>query len=215
MIKNRKFQTHEEGQSFLTKLTESLAKLFPGASVRYIKDGDEQRATGLDFASGASWWFRYDDWTHRLAVSGNWPKSNRDSQVFIPRDLYNPQVSSPEITVDADKTPEKIAADINRRFVPAYIAILARLTERRDSHDKYIDDSNGLAEQLAKALGASAPRHPSNGTRDVRRQHVDVPSTLGFYGNIEASSNSADFTLRSVPADKALKLARFLATLND
>lgn len=208
---NRKFNSHKEGQQFLTKLTESIAKQFPGAAVRYQGDDGEQRAIGLDFANGASWWFRYDYWTHRVEISGNWPKSKRDGQVFTPRDLYNPQMSSPEITVDANKTPEKIAADINRRFTPAYNLILARLIERRDAHDEYIDNSNGLAEQLAKILGA-AP----HGTRDTLRQHVNFDdSRYGFYGNLETSSDSVSFNLRSVPADKAKLLAQFIATLKD
>jgi hypothetical protein len=73
----------------------------------------------------------------------------------------------------------------------------------------------GSPRLLAKTLGEKEPRHPSNGTRDANRRNVSIPDWLGFYGSIEASATSADFTLRSVPADKARKLAAFLATLND
>jgi hypothetical protein len=59
----------------------------------------------------------------RLSVSGSWPKYTKLDGVttyLSPRDCgaVNYLESPPEITVSADKTPEQIVKDIQRRLLP-------------------------------------------------------------------------------------------------
>jgi hypothetical protein len=64
-----------------------------------------------------------------------------------------------------NKSPERIVADIQRRLIPAYLAILARLIARRDAAD---------AHELAKAA-ALREINALAGNRNTWNNEVVVP----------------------------------------
>jgi hypothetical protein len=178
-----------------------------------MADGDA-RPHGLVFPNEEAFTVHYRTHEHRFVVSGSWPRSRlpgEESKQFTPVDLWNPRAEYPSITVDADKSLERIAADIKRRFLPEYRAVLARCVEARNNHEQYVKGCNSLAEEIAALLGESSREHPGK-SHGPLRPVVEVPDGLG-YGSIEVSRDSAHFNLHSVPADKARKLAAFLKTL--
>jgi len=207
----RKFESFKDGEQFAARVVEALVNRFPGAVA--MGDGD-RRPHGLTFPNEEAFTVHYRIHEHRFVVSGSWPCSRlpgEESKQFTPADLWNPRAEYPSITVDADKSSEKIAADVNRRFLPEYRAVLARCVEARDAHEQYINGCNSLADEIGKLLSESNRGHAGKSQGPLRAV-VEVPEGLG-YGSIEVSKDSAHFNLHSVPADKARKLAAFLKTL--
>jgi hypothetical protein len=207
----RKFESFKDAEQFASRVVEAIVNQFPGATA--VADGD-RRPHGLTFTNEEAFTVHYRNHEHRFVVSGSWPRSRlpgEGSKQFTPSDLWNPRAEYPSITVDADKPPEKIAADIKRRFLPEYRAVLARCVEARDIHEQYVKSCNSLAEEIATLLGESSHEHAGK-SHGPLRPVVEVPDGLG-YGSIEVSRDSAHFDLHSVPADKARKLAAFLKTL--
>ena len=202
----RKFESVKDAEQFASRVVQALATQFPGAIA--MADGDA-RPHGLILPNEESFTVHYRTHEHRFVVSGSWPRSRlpgEQSKQFTPADLWNPRAEYPSITVDADKSPEKIAADIKRRFLPEYRAVLVRCVEARDNHEQYVRSCNSLAEEIGALLGEPSREHTG------KPPIVEVPDGLG-YGSIEVSRDSAHFNLHSVPADKARRLAAFLKTL--
>jgi hypothetical protein len=81
----------------------------------------------------------------RLYLSGFWPKDKHGNQL-VP-------VSAPHATISRDRPPEKIAADILRRFLPkyqdAYAPLLAEI--------KRTEERENRREAIAKELAALTP----------------------------------------------------------
>ncbi|HWX22421.1 MAG TPA: hypothetical protein VN578_21175 [Candidatus Binatia bacterium] len=207
----RKFESYKDAEQFATRAVEALANQFPGAVA--MADGDG-RLHGLIFPKEEAFTVHYRIQEHRFVVSGCWPRSRlpgEESKQFSPSDLWNPRAEYPSITVDADKSPEQIAADIKRRFLAKYRPVLARCVEARDNHEQHVKRCNMLAEEIATLLGQSSREHPSK-SHSPLHPFVDLPDGLGF-GSIEVSNDSVHFDLHSVSVDKARKLAAFLKTL--
>lgn len=204
----RKFNSYKEEQEFKQQFIERLAIVAgPGAQIRANGDGE---ANGIKYGdTEAAFYVGYDAHHHRFEISGVYPQSRVDGSQFYPSQLYSPQVSSPSITVNADKSPEQIAKDIARRFLPDYRAVLARCLEARDNHDSYIRNSNSLAKELADILGEK----PS-GRSEAERQHIHLSSLKkNFYGDFHVSGDSISVDLRSLNPDQARKLAAFIIKL--
>lgn len=199
----------KDRQELVSARIAAIAAQFVGARPRVVDYGsDDQRVNGFDLEGEEGLYVSYDPYKNRFCISGKWPgsKTPNDGTCFTPSCL-----PSPSITVDAEKSDEQIARDITRRFLPAYREVLAKCIERRDAHDAYIRKVNGLAAELAEILGTSNGGRYHN-DRDPVRRNVRLPDNVG-YGEIEAGTDSATFTIRALPADKARKLAAFLKTL--
>jgi hypothetical protein len=130
----------------------------------------------------------------RLIISGAYPEGSSA--------LYG--VEYHEITVDATKSPDVIARDINRRLLPSYLPELATVTARLQDQ-KTAEASRAEATRRLGALpGVSAFR------QDTSKAYVDL---RGVHGDVSVNhdGDSADVTLRRVPLDL---VEAFLATLN-
>jgi hypothetical protein len=152
-------------------LIDAIAAAFPGAIIRTNEDG-EFSALDLSATCGpeAALYLNYHARENRIYVSGIWPRGkvadkNGCTVRYSPSDLWNPRVESPSITVAADKSPERIVRDIQRRLIPAYLAVLARLIARRDAADAY---------EIAKAA-ALREINEIAGNRSTWNNEVAVP----------------------------------------
>jgi len=199
-------------------LVREVAAQFPGSVLKTWggSDGDPLRVVGFSLPSvlgepeGMGIHVNYNEYKNTLNICGEYPKSkvNR-GQEFYPRDCY-PSVATPSMGCSAEKSPEKIAADIKRRFIPEYLVAFAACAARRDMFDAADNAKTELADSLAGILGGESHGNWQRyGSRDVHpvRDRVDFGA-----GSIETHTDSAEFKIR-LPADKAKKLATFLANL--
>lgn len=228
----KQFTDYKERDKWVTsrliQVTEEMNNALAAAGepdhLRYAvaRDADD-KVNGFTFAmiqDEARIYIRYDEYKNRLSIHGSWPQTKlqgtrSNGPVFAPRDcLRGTEVNVySEITVDADKAPDLIARDIARRFLPNYITMFKRCQETRDQHEAYVNGTNVLAEQIAIALGKKS--RAGYGNREGSQKNlVDLNDVIeGVYGDVETSDNTASFKIRALPADKAVKLAKFLSTL--
>jgi len=81
----------------------------------------------------------------RLYLSGMWPTTSN-------RDTCRPDKCE-HVTIARGRPPEKIAADIQRRFLPWYTAAYAEEAERVSRQEAARDRQSELATELAALLG--------------------------------------------------------------
>ena len=201
--------TYEEEKQFRAKRIEEIAALFPVAVIERDGDGnaDSFRLNGDERVH-----IGYNSWGakgHRLHISGCWPRSKipGDNSQFTHRDV-DYKSESPSITVDANKSAEQIKRDIERRFLPAYRALLAKCLEARDRHDAYIHDCNATARTIAKACHGKVYGEGWN-QQGPRQSVVELPGDLS--GRFECSNGNASLTVRSLSTERAVELAKLLS----
>ena len=88
--------------------------------------------------------------TGRWTITGFWPYDNSGKQWLPDRPK--------EISIDRDRQPEKIAADITRRFLPWYTDAFAEQVERARQADNHRRGQENLAKELMELLGNRAYR---------------------------------------------------------
>lgn len=184
-------------------LIRAIISATPNAALTVDADG---RPKGYKLPGDHEVYLSYDSYKHRIHVSGGWPHSRIAGEThkrFGPWDFY-PRPEDTGISISADKAPEKIATEIGHRFMPGYINILTQCLRCRDAHELYIKNQSTLAGKISAALGQKL------GTT------LDLPANLtetGAYGDVEVTGENVGFKIRSLNADKALKLVGFLKTL--
>jgi hypothetical protein len=193
-----------EEKEYRAKRIKEIAALFPGAVIE--RDGDGN-ADGFRLNGDERIHIGYNSWGakgHRLHISGCWPRSKipSDSAQFTHRDV-DYKSESPSITADANKSAEQIKRDIERRFLPAYRALLAKCLEARDRHDQYTTSRNQNAEEIARLCGGRVYGQAPN------RFLVDLPGTI--QGDLELCDQSASIKLRSLSLERARELAALIA----
>lgn len=190
-----------EEKQFRANRIKEVAAQFPGSTA--YSNGEEEphefRLNGEEVV-----WISFDRHKNRLHISGLWPRSKTpgDNAQFSHRDVdYNSE--SPSITVDANKSAEQIKRDIERHFLPACRALLAKCLEARDRHDQYTTSRNQNAEEIARLCGGRVYGQAPN------RFLVDLPGDI--QGDFELCENSASIKLRSLSLDRARELAALIA----
>jgi hypothetical protein len=184
-------------------LIRAIVAATPNAALTVDGDG---RPKGFTLPGEQEVCLSYDNYKHRIHVSGGWPHSRIVGEThkrFGPWDIY-PRPADVDITLSADKAPEKIATEISRRFMPGYVQVLTECLRRRDAHENYLKSQAALAAKISAALGQKP------GTI------LDLPANLteiGVYGDVEVSGENVGFKIRSLDAQKALMLVEFLKTL--
>jgi hypothetical protein len=138
----------------------------------------------------------------RIEVSGVWP-STADGRTTYPSQCYG--MTSPGITVSAERPIKTLAAEIIRRFLPAYLPVYDKLAERAAGADDYA----AKTKRTAAALLAALP-----GARAGARNHDDA--TVWLHDNhahsVTAQGDSVRFEAFSCPADVAIKVLQLLRT---
>ena len=86
----------------------------------------------------------------RLEISGG-VSHLRDSKGEAP---YYRSEDNPKITATLSKSPEQIAADITRRVLPGYRAVLAAVLDRIAKANAYLSATAATAAKVAEAIGA-------------------------------------------------------------
>ncbi len=168
------------------ELNELSIKVAVALGLRAVTVNDRVRI----FTGSESYFFLRDD-RNRIEVNGNFHLLAKQKSGEPRSTWFGPKVSV-SITVAASKSPEVIAADIKRRFLPAYDAAFIQAAGQRATNDSYFTNVANLKAEVEQAIG-SASQWPVS---------------------FECGHDSAAFHVHGLKRDDALKLAAFLKTLN-
>jgi len=86
----------------------------------------------------------------RLYLSGMWPTDSDHQQHMPDKPLH--------ITIARNRPPEKIAAEIERRFLPWYLAAYAEQLKRAEQRNAARTRQQEITVELAAVLGSDASR---------------------------------------------------------
>jgi hypothetical protein len=145
----------------------------------------------------------------RLVVTANYPlKSRRRHHVSPSRYVDLSQLVDlgyeDEITVALTKSDAQIAADIQRRMLTAYLAVLklTRAGLQREEHED--DEQDAMVKRLAEWAGVDLTDHCKQ-SRRFTRYHQPTSRSL----EVDASSETVTVTLKWITpeiAEKAIAL---------
>ena len=153
----------------------------------------------------------------RIKVSGNYPRNADGTWPGTPyatseergshdRGLDITQygeISAPGITISPDKTPEQIARDIEKRFLPAYREYKKRLQAVINAHDDY--EAKTVA-ALAALKGAALTEYEIK----ERKVNIDGRKVKGQeytpYANVRASREDITLEIRNLNPDQARRI---------
>lgn len=126
----------------------------------------------------------------RVTISGFYP------------DGWHPQ-AAPRITVDPQRVPEVIAADIKRRFLPRYLEQLAVATQQQADYEAALTRRQEQLQQLAEIL--DTPVRNNGGD-----PWIDWRAGDGWGVIRVAAADSVTLDLRWLPFDAALAVCQVL-----
>lgn len=183
-------------------LIRGIVQAIPGATLTLDAD---KKPHGFTQVGAIKVWFGYDSHAHRLTVHASWPTYN--NATIGPWEL-NPRPEDPTITVSASKSPDTIAADISRRFMPRYLDVLSRCLEVFNKRRAYNERQQSLTANVQAALGYEP--------WGAKATSFDLPPNLkdaSAYGDVEISGDTVRVHVNSLNEERALKLIAFLKTL--
>lgn len=186
----------------------------------------EFAATAIAAALGNGWRLKsVDEWGHcvefvddkghqihinngtrnkgRYTISGGYPRDEHGSSIDYARSAAGYNVELPQITLDSTRSPEAIAKDIARRFLPAYLELYDKAKgEQAKAHGYY-----AAVQAMAKRLHAAAPGSRLCGDK---LDKVDLYRNTGGYFDAECYEDRVNLKLHGVPPDKAEAIIRLL-----
>jgi len=117
----------------------------------------------------------------RFSISGCWPSDNENR-------LHGPDKHL-HITIARNRPPEKIAAEIQRRFLPWYLAAYAEKVEQVAKCNAARDRQQELTVELAALLGPEASRRlQRNRNRNQTPNRIHASGlTVEVHGNKDVS----------------------------
>lgn len=153
---------------------------------------------GLKMHLGVDWKSRKNPFEEqRLTVqTWAWPtwidyqENEPRTQNTSPRDLYNPEESSPSISILISRGSGAIAREIKRRFLPDYQRIYARLAEVAREREAYAQKARDTWRAVCALISAS-PNHRSAYV-DVKGVHLRIENR-GATAHIEADVSAEQF----------------------
>lgn len=142
----------------------------------------------------AALWFGYE--RKRLTLSGGYP------------DGHLPYGETPHISVSAERSPESIAKDIHRRFLPQYLALFAQCLKEKAECEANIAHTNAVLDELGSLVGRK-PRYVDKS----RDGSLDLPFgvTLETY-----ASEAPSFRLKGyggIPLSAMREICRVLGEM--
>jgi len=147
----------------------------------------------------------------RFHVSGFWvPVPGPGFATIGPSEAlhYNEENPYSDIYISAAKTPQVIAKEIARRFLPGYLAVWAKcethLAARLDREGK----QKANRKQIAALLGV--PVNDPEGWNSERT--LPLPNALPN-GRVKVTDSTASFEINYLPIEQAIKLADYLSKL--
>jgi len=126
----------------------------------------------------------------RLYLSGIWPCDSDRQQCTPDKPLH--------ITIARNRPPEKIAAEIARRFLPWYTAAYAEQTDRAAQHNAARNRQQEVTVELAALLGDDATRRLQSKTNQVYAPGL----TVDVHGGGETAS--IELRYKSIKVVKAM-----------
>lgn len=162
----------------LAQIVRALPDLIPGWGWRHepADPGSWKDWGRLTRDDGAGLWFGLS--AGRIEVVGDWPRSTMGSrQSFNPSSYQETEYT--RITVALKRSADAIANDIERRFLPGYLAEYEKKIKARDEHDRKARAQTEITKRLAAIVSAEVR---SGGNRYRPDEIADT-----FYG----STNSA------------------------
>ena len=118
----------------------------------------------------------------RLYLSGIWPCDGDRQQCTPDKRLH--------ITVARNRPPEKIAAEIARRFLPWYTAAYAEQAERAAKHNAARNRQQEVTVELAALLGQGAARRLQSDPNQIYASGL----TVDVHGNGDSVSIELRYT---------------------
>lgn len=131
-------------QTIASRVAEELSKATGATWTRTARFGDEDWRAEVA-GPGAQALFLSNTWggRGRLYISGSFPNG-----VELPY-----KAERPSITVAENKTPDRIAADITRRLLPAYVALLITVLDKKAKAEEFEAGRQRLAAEVAIIVG--------------------------------------------------------------
>lgn len=120
------------------------------------------------------------------------------------------RVDDPRIKAALTKTAEQLARDIERRLLPDAERVFALVSAQIARSNAHRATRGRVAQQLAAAIGQTVP---TMGERNKDRDpsfSFDAGEGGRGHGSAKVSGDTVAFSLYSIPAEKAVELARFL-----
>jgi hypothetical protein len=206
--------TYEELRAF----GEKIAALLPDGWTLQPDDRKRNNREEIYFAKGEGaytlgWWWDglrfaiyannhekrlkigHDGWPTYTELDRGEPQTKR----VWPGDLYDPREEYPSITVAFAKSPEAVAKDILRRFLPEYERIFARCRDAAMERQKYHNAKDAGWATICRAVN-----------RDPKRsQHYDIADGTGAYVSLEGHNSNPKMTIEA-PAEKLIKILELL-----
>jgi hypothetical protein len=199
------------------KLAQEIAKAL-GAKV--VRRNDEYEARWYSFAKDGrefTLYFSIDKGAHKYSVSGSWPSAKQadgQTRVITPRDVGAIKYgeTAPEIGGSCNKGAERIARDIERRFLPAFAPIYDKCKEIAEQRTQGASDALAEARKLAKRVGGSDVKADGDGARfwiggacgSVRvNVYGGKPSITLDLRSISVSPDAAVAILRALGGDES------------
>ena len=118
----------------------------------------------------------------RFYISGTWPSDSDRQQCTPDKRLH--------ITIARNRPPEKIAAEIARRFLPWYTAAYAEQTDRAAQHNAARNRQQEVTVELAALLGQGAARRLQSNPNQIYASGL----TVDVHGNGESVSIQLRYT---------------------
>jgi hypothetical protein len=139
----------------------------------------------------------------KLEISGDYPKGP-EGEYLADSYVNGERMAPPRISVNGNRPGDKIAKDIERRFLPEYRVLLAKVKELKASREAYKNKYVSNARELVNIYGDRL-NDRNNGFR--------LPlKNINGYGEVESiGADSCNILLRSVSIPLARKILSLLA----
>lgn len=198
----------KEEQAFKDKKAREIAAQFKEGKIVLNPVREHNENSGLfdylDLGDEARIHIGFDLRKERVLISGYWPRTKtRGGEVIIPRDALAHQEANPysKITIDWNKPLEQIKRDIDRRFLPGYLAVLKRCKEIRDKRDQGNEEQDRNVQEIARlANGRVSP-------------HGDKNAVYAKNADYTIHGTSVSIKVNYIPVEQAKKVAAFLRCL--
>lgn len=197
----------QEEQLWSKRAVTKLLPFFPGSMMRTNCDG---AVTGIKLSGYGpgerALCISYLAYKHRLSVCGSWPSTPNRGQYTPQRNDQN-LAGYDGITLSPDKTPAQVAADIKRRFLPAYNHAFDLCLVRLNADLNFASQQQATAAELGAILGTRV----NGGHNGSTEYSVDLPREL--FGEFRPQGSTVEVKIRSLTKAQALKLAEFIKSL--
>ncbi len=110
----------------------------------------------------------------------------------------------PRISVSSTKTPERIASDIQKRFLPDYRKLFSKIEEKIEER------TNNLNIQEKNLVMLKGSKLDENEKRSKCLSIYSFIKELDGYGDIRGGKHKCDIDLRSIPYETAQKIIEIL-----